>query len=74
MELKKELLPVPCIPELAVSYDGRHCTVCTYSIKSKSAVKGHIKQHTSAGGASTYHCNDAVGTDAVGNDAVQLYW
>ncbi|KIS66147.1 uncharacterized protein UMAG_12318 [Mycosarcoma maydis] len=42
-------------------------------IKSKSAVKGHIKQHTSAGGASTYHCNDAVGNDAVGNDAVQLY-
>ncbi|CDW99254.1 hypothetical protein, partial [Sporisorium scitamineum] len=26
VELKKELLPVLCIPELAVSYDGRHCT------------------------------------------------
>ncbi|CDR98497.1 hypothetical protein [Sporisorium scitamineum] len=64
VELKKELLPVLYIPELAGSYGGRHCTVCTYSIKSKSAMNSHVQQHTYADGASKYHCNDAI----------QLFW
>lgn len=64
VEVKKELLPVPYIPELDISYDGRHCMVCPYSVKSRLAIKEHAQQHEHAAGAIKHDRNDAN----------QLFW
>ncbi|CDW97840.1 hypothetical protein [Sporisorium scitamineum] len=33
--LNKDLLPIPHIPELPVTSDGCHCTICMHTVKSK---------------------------------------
>ncbi|GAK66798.1 uncharacterized protein PAN0_015d5022, partial [Moesziomyces antarcticus] len=54
VRINSSLLPVPIIKELDVTYQGYRCSLCPYTIKSKSAMHTHMHTHRDEEVKATY--------------------